>query len=153
MGPEGESLGKMSSRAANELAARMNLDLYCVAPNANPPVCKILNYGKFRYEQQKAKKESKKNQHVVETKQIQLHLNIGQHDLLTKAKAARKFLEEGNRVELCVVFKGREMTHPEIGEALRVKFVEEVADVAEIVKTPFWEGKWYKSILGPKKNK
>lgn len=131
----------------------MNLDLYCVAPNANPPVCKILNYGKFRYEQQKAKKESKKNQHVVETKQIQLHLNIGQHDLLTKAKAARKFLEEGNRVELCVVFKGREMTHPEIGEALRVKFVEEVADVAEIVKTPFWEGKWYKSILGPKKNK
>ena len=143
----------MSSRAANELAARMNLDLYCVAPNANPPVCKILNYGKFRYEQQKAKKESKKNQHVVETKQIQLHLNIGQHDLLTKAKAARKFLEEGNRVELCVVFKGREMTHPEIGEALRVKFVEEVADVAEIVKTPFWEGKWYKSILGPKKNK
>jgi translation initiation factor IF-3 len=116
IGPNGEQLGKMPSRQANELAASYNLDLFCVAPNANPPVCKILNYGKYRFEQQKQERISKRNQHVAETKQIQLHPNIGIHDLETKAHHAHDFLEEGDKVQVSVVFKGREMAHQEIGE-------------------------------------
>ena len=111
IGPNGESLGRMSSQEANKVAASYDLDLFCVAPNANPPVCKILNYGKYRYEQQKQSRISKKNQHIVETKQVQLHVNIGQHDLETKARHAKGFLEDGNKVQDCVVLKGREMAH------------------------------------------
>jgi len=151
IGPDGQSLGKMSSKEANSLAMSYNLDLYCVAPNANPPVCKILNYGKFRFEQQKQKRLAKKNQHVVETKQIQLHVNIGQHDLETKARHARGFIEDGNKVQACVVLKGREMAHPEIGEELLKKFIDILSDVASIERAPYWEGKWHNAILGPKK--
>lgn len=153
IGPNGESLGRMSSREANDLAASYNLDLYCVAPNANPPVCKILNYGKYRYEQQKSERLSKKNQHVVETKQIQLHINIGDHDIQTKSKAAQRFLEEGNKVQVCVVLKGREMAHQELGEELMKKFIGYLSDAATIEKAPYWEGKWYDCVLASKSKK
>ena len=109
IGPNGESLGRMSSQEANKVAASYDLDLFCVAPNANPPVCKILNYGKYRYEQQKQSRISKKNQHIVETKQVQLHVNIGQHDLETKARHAKGFLEDGR---MCLTPK-----KPHIGRA------------------------------------
>ena len=139
IGPEGENLGKMSSREANALAARYNLDLFCVAPNANPPVCKILNYGKYRYEQQKKTRELKKSAKVVELKEVQLHIAIGEHDLQTKAKAARGFLDEGDKVNIRVIPKGREMTHQDLGEALMAKFVDVLQQQGEItyVKSPF----------------
>jgi translation initiation factor IF-3 len=151
IGPEGEQLGVMSSRAANDLAIRYGLDLYCVAPNVNPPVCKILNYGKFRFEKQKAEKEARKNQHAMELKQVQLTPQIGLHDLETKARHAREFLEGGDRVEVSVVFKGRQMAHKEVGEDVMSKFVEQLNDVSAIDKAPYWEGKWYNAILAPKK--
>lgn len=153
IGPEGEQLGKMSSKAANELAARYDLDLFCVAPNANPPVCKILNYGKYRFEKQKAEKEKRKNQHNAELKQVQLTPQIGQHDLETKARHARGFLEHGDRVQVCVVFRGRQMSHQELGEELMQRFVNLLADISQVDKPPYWEGKWYNSILAPKKKK
>jgi translation initiation factor IF-3 len=153
IGPNGEQLGKMPSRQANELAASYNLDLYCVAPNANPPVCKILNYGKYRFEQQKQERISKRNQHVAETKQIQLHPNIGIHDLETKAHHAHDFLEEGDKVQVSVVFKGREMAHQEIGEDLMKKFMDLMSDVATVEKAPYWEGKWYNAVLAAKAKK
>lgn len=153
IGPNGEQLGKMSSRAANELAIKYGLDLYCVAPNANPPVCKILNYGKFRFEKQKAAKEARKNQKSTELKQVQLTPQIGQHDLDTKARHARGFIEDGNKVEVCVIFRGRQMTHKEVGEEVMKTFVGQLADISGVDKPPFWEGKWYKCILAPLKKK
>jgi translation initiation factor IF-3 len=153
IGPNGEQLGKMPSRQANELAASYNLDLFCVAPNANPPVCKILNYGKYRFEQQKQERISKRNQHVAETKQIQLHPNIGAHDLETKARHAHDFLEQGDKVQVAVVFKGREMAHQEIGETLMKKFMDLMSDVATVEKAPYWEGKWYSAVLAAKAKK
>jgi translation initiation factor IF-3 len=141
----------MTSRAANEVAIRYGLDLYCVAPNANPPVCKILNYGKLRFEQQKAEKVARKNQHASELKQVQLTPQIGQHDIDTKARHAREFLEEGDKVEICVVFKGRQMSHKEVGEDVMKRFVDQLADVSVIDKAPYWEGKWYNAVLASKK--
>lgn len=140
----------MSSREANELASRYGLDLFCVAPQANPPVCKILNYGKYRFEQQKKQKEAKRNQHIVELKQIQIHLKIGQHDLDVKAKRALEFIAEGDKVEACVVLKGREMSHKELGEELLNRFIAQLGEDVRVDKAPFWEGKWYKAILAGK---
>ncbi len=141
----------MSSRQANELAMSYNLDLYCVAPQANPPVCKILNYGKFRFEKQKQDRAQKRNRKSNETKQIQLTPQIGLHDLETKARKAREFLEDGDKVQVCVVFKGRQMAHKEVGEDVMKKFQEILQDVSQVDKAPYWEGKWYNSILAPKK--
>ncbi len=151
IGPNGEQLGKMSSYAANELAMRYNLDLYCVAPQANPPVCKILNYGKLRFEQQKQDRLARKKQKASETKQIQLTPVIGEHDLDTKARKAREFLEDGDKVQVCVVFRGRQMSHKEVGEEVMKKFLGLLADVSVVEKTPYWEDKWYDAIIGPKK--
>lgn len=141
----------MSSRAANDLAMRYSLDLYCVAPNANPPVCKILNYGKFRFEQQKQERQAKKNHKATELKQIQLTPQIGEHDLETKSRKAREFIEDGDKVQVCVVFRGRQMAHKEVGEAVMNKFTALLADVAVIDKAPYWEEKWYNAIVAPKK--
>lgn len=151
IGPNDEKLGKMSSGAANQLAASYDLDLYCVAPNAHPPVCRIVNYGKLRYEQQKQQKISRKNQHVTELKQIQLTPQIGVHDLETKARKGREFLEEGNKVQVCVVFRGRQLSHKEVGEEVMSRFVSTLEDIAIVDKAPYWEGKWYNSILAPRK--
>ena len=143
----------MSSHDANRLAASYGLDLFCVAPQANPPVCKILNFGKYRFEQQKQKRQSKKNQHIVETKQVQLHISIGQHDLETKSRHARKFLEEGDKVQVCVILKGREMAHKEIGEEVSNRFLETLADIAGPEKPASWEGKWFSCVLSTKAKK
>jgi translation initiation factor IF-3 len=140
----------MSSKEAYQQAVQADLDLVCVAPNANPPVCKLLNYGKYRYEQQKKAKESKKNQHIVEVKEIQLTPQIGQHDVDTKAKAARRFLEEGNKVKVGVRYRGRQLSHAEIGEEVMAKFIEQLSDVASVEKAPFMEGKWLNAVLASK---
>lgn len=150
IGKNGEQLGKMSSREAYSIAMSNELDLLCVAPNANPPVCKIVNYGKYRFEQQKKAKESKKKQHVVEVKEIQLTPQIGQHDLETKAKAARRFLEDGNKVKIGVRFRGRQMTHIEVGEEVMNKFIAILEDVASIEKKPSMDGKWLNAVIASK---
>ena len=153
IGPNGEQLGTMSSREAQFKANQYDMDLFCVAPNAQPPVCKIVNYGKYRFEQQKKAKEAKKNQKVVEIKEIQLTPQIGSHDMETKARAALKFLSEGNKVKVGVRFRGRQMTHLEVGEEAMNKFIESLGEAASIEKPASMDGKWMIAILAPKKNK
>ncbi len=151
IGPGGEQLGVVSSREAQMKANEMNLDLYCVAPNATPPVCKILNYGKYRYEQQKKAKENRKNQVKIEVKEIQLTPQIGMHDMETKARAALKFLEQGNKIKVGVRYRGRQMTHLEVGEEALNKFIELLGDAAQIEKPAQMEGRWLLAILAPKR--
>lgn len=151
IGPEGEQLGVMSSREAQFKANGYDMDLLCVAPNATPPVCKIINYGKYRFQQQKKAKEAKKNQKVIEVKEVQLTPQIGFHDMETKAKAARKFLEDGNKVKVGVRFRGRQMTHIEVGQEAMDKFIQILSDVCSIEKPAAMEGKWLIVILAPKK--
>ena len=143
----------MSSKEAYNIAVQHDLDLLCVAPNANPPVCKIINYGKYRFEQQKKARESKKKQHVVELKEVQLTPQIGDHDLETKSKAARKFLLDGNKVKVGVRFRGRQMTHIEAGEEVINKFIASLEDISSVEKKPSMDGKWLTGIISPKSKK
>lgn len=143
----------MSSREAYNIAVEKELDLLCVAPNANPPVCKIVNYGKYRFEQQKKAKESKKKQHVIETKEVQLTPQIGDHDLETKVKAAKRFLEDGNKVKIGVKYRGRQMSHLEVGEEVMNKFIALLEEVAVVEKAPSMDGKWLGAVIAPKKSK
>lgn len=155
IGPNGENMGRMSSRAANELAASHNLDLFCVAPQANPPVCKILNYGKYRFEKQKSERAQRKNAKATQLKEIQLHISIGDHDLRTKAKHAVNFLDDGDKVHIRVVLKGREMAHQDLGEELLKRFISVLGESTAITieKAPFWEGKVYSAIVTKKAKK
>ena len=153
IGPDGESLGKMSRIDACSQAESYELDLLCVAPQANPPVCKIINYGKYRFDAQKKAKEAKKNQKIIELKEIQLTPQIGQHDIETKVKAAIKFLEDGNKVKVGVRFKGRQMAHPEVGNETLNKFLEYVTDYATIEKKPVLDGRWLTCVLSSKVKK
>ena len=153
IGPSGEQLGIMSSREAQLKANSYELDLFCVAPQAEPPVCKILNYSKYRFEQQKKAKEAKKNQHIVEIKEIQLTPQIGAHDLETKVKAATKFLQAGNKVKVGVRFRGRQMTHTEIGMDVMNQFISKVSEFSQVEKQPNMEGRWLLAVLAPLKSK
>ncbi len=153
IGPDGEQLGIMSSKEAQLKANSYELDLFCVAPQAVPPVCKILNYSKYRFEQQKKAKEAKKNQRIVELKEIQLTPQIGTHDLETKAKAASKFLAAGNKVKVGVRFRGRQMTHTEIGMDVMNLFISKVSDISQVEKQPNMEGRWLIAVLAPLKTK
>ena len=150
IGPNGESLGKMSRFEAYKQAEEYDLDLLCVAPQGKPPVCKIINYGKYRFEAQKKAKEAKKNQKIIEIKEVQLSPQIGQHDIETKVKAAIKFLEDGNKVKVGVRFKGRQMSHPEVGDEVLNKFLEYVKDYAVIEKKPVLDGRWLTCVLSSK---
>ena len=143
----------MSSKEAYNIAVQHDLDLLCVAANSNPPVCKIINYGKYRFEQQKKARESKKKQHVVELKEVQLTPQIGDHDLETKSKAARKFLLDGNKVKVGVRFRGRQMTHIEVGEEVINKFIASLEDISSVEKKPSMDGKWLTGIISPKSKK
>ena len=134
-------------------AEEFELDLLCVAPQANPPVCKIVNYGKYRFEAQKKAKEAKKNQKIIEIKEIQLTPQIGQHDIETKVKAAIKFFEDGNKVKVGVRFKGRQMSHPEVGEDALNRFLDCVKDYCNIEKKPVLDGKWLTCVLSSKTKK
>ena len=151
IGPNGEQLGAMSSREAQLEANKLNLDLLCVAPNSTPPVCKILNYGKFRYEQQKKAKENRKNQVKIEVKEIQLTPQIGLHDMETKARAASKFIAQGNKIKVGVRYRGRQMTHLEVGEETLNKFIELLGETVQIEKPAAMEGRWLIAVLAPKR--
>lgn len=153
IGPNGESFGKMKRYEALKKAEEFELDLLCVAPQATPPVCKIINYGKYRFESQKKAKEAKKNQKIIEIKEVQLTPQIGQHDIETKVKAAIKFLEDGNKVKVGVGFKGRQMSHPEVGEDTLNRFLESVKDYCNIEKKPVLDGKWLTCVLSSKTKK
>lgn len=141
IGPTGAQLGLMSSSQALQKAEEMNLDLVKIAPQATPPVCKIIDYGKYRFEQAKREKEAKKNQHIVEIKEIRLSLNIDTHDFNTKVGHAQRFLKEGDKVKVSIRFRGREMGHPEQGHEIMKRFAEALADLANVEKPSKMEGR------------
>ena len=118
IGPDGGQIGIMSARDAQRIAYEKNLDLVKISPTANPPVCRIMDYGKYRFEQAKREKEARKNQHIVEIKEVRLSLNIDTHDFNTKVNHAMRFLKEGNKVKVSIRFRGSEMGHPEIGNEI-----------------------------------
>lgn len=150
IGLTGNQLGIMSSAQALQRATEMNLDLVKIAPQAKPPVCKIIDYGKYRFEQAKREKEARKNQHIVEIKEIRLSLNIDTHDFNTKAGHAQRFLKEGNKVKVSIRFRGREMGHPEQGHAIMKRFAEILADCANVEKPSKMEGRNMLMFLAPK---
>ena len=141
IGDNGEKLGVVDLRNALEMAQEKKLDLVLVAPQVNPPVCKIMNYGKYKFEQAKKEKEAKKKQKVVEIKEIRITPNIEEHDFGFKAKNARKFIEDGNKLKITVRFKGREVNNSHLGEEVLNKFIENLSDIANVEKSPKLEGK------------
>ena len=150
---EGEPLGIMSSKEALRLAYDKDLDLVMIAPQATPPVCKIMDYGKFCFEKQKREKEAKKKQQTVELKEIQLSCRIDTHDYETKMNQARKFLSNGNKVRVVMKFRGREMSHMSIGRELLDKFLEDTKDVGSCDKKPALEGRIISMVINPLQTK
>ncbi len=150
VGETGEQLGIMSAQEALAKAEEAELDLVKISPNAVPPVCKLMDYGKYRFEQAKRDKEARKNQHVVEIKEIRMSPGIDVGDFNVKLRNAQKFLAEGNRVKVTVRFRGREMAHTEIGRDLLVKFAEECAETANMEKEPKLDGRHMSIFLAPK---
>ena len=140
----------MSSREALDLAMEQELDLVLVSPNANPAVCKIMNYGKYKFEQVKKEKEARKKQKVLEVKEIRVTPNIEQHDFEFKSKNARKFISEGNKVKITVRFRGREVNNTKAGENVLNKFIESLEDVAQVEKAPKLEGRNMFTVLAKK---
>ena len=153
IGSGGEQLGIMSPAEALRIADEQGLDLVKISPQAVPPVCKLMNYGKFRFEQSKKEKEARKNQHVVEIKEVRMSPGIDVGDFNTKLKNAQKFIADGNRVKVSVRFRGREMAHTDIGRDLLVRFAESVAEVANLDKEPKMEGRSMSIFLSPKAGK
>ena len=141
IGDNGEKLGVLPLREAQELAEEKKLDLVLVAPHVNPPVCKIMNYGKYKFEQAKKEKEAKKKQKVAEVKEIRITPNIEEHDFRFKAKNARRFIEEGNKLKITVKFRGREVNNSKLGEDVLNRFIEDLADIAIVDKKPKLEGR------------
>lgn len=150
IGDKGEKIGVVSIREALEKAEEKNLDLVLVAPNANPQVCKIMNYGKYKFEQVKKEKEAKKKQKVLEVKELRVTPNIEEHDFGFKSKNARKFLEDGNKVKITVRFRGREVNNSKAGEIVLNKFIEALGDIATVEKAPKLEGRNMFTILAKK---
>ncbi|SFR13884.1 translation initiation factor IF-3 [Desulfoscipio geothermicus DSM 3669] len=137
-------------REALRLAEQRELDLVEVAPQARPPVCRIMDYGKYRYEQSKREKEARKNQKVISIKEVKLRPNIEDHDFEVKAKNAVRFLKDGNKVKATIMFRGRQIVHPDLGKKLLVRLAEKVADLANVERQPKLEGKNMIMILAPK---
>ena len=150
IGSDGEQLGVVPTREAQRLADEKELDLVKSAPTATPPVCRIMDYGKYRFEQSKREKEARKNQHSVELKEVRLSLNIDVADFNTKAKHALRFLQEGNKVKVSIRFRGREMGHPEIGLETMKRFAEVCSEVAAVEKPAKMEGRNMLMFLAPK---
>ena len=152
IGDDGEQLGIMSAEAALNRAEEKELDLVKISPMAKPPVCKLMDYGKFRFEQAKREKEARKNQHVVEIKEIRLSPGIDVNDLNVKVNHAKRFLKAGNKVKVSVRFRGREVTHSSIGLDLLRRFADECAEIGSMDKAPKLEGRQMIMFLGPKKD-
>ena len=146
----GEQLGVMPTQKAMELAEERGLDLAKIQPTAKPPVCKLMDYDKYRYEQSRRERENRKNQRVVAIKEVQLSATIEENDVLTKAKMAQKFLQGGDKVKVSIRFRGRQITHQEIGLAVMQDFVTRVKDVANVERKPMVEGRHMIMILAPK---
>ena len=151
IGPKGEQLGVMMRREALEKAYDYELDLLCVAPNGNPPVCKIVDYGRYRFESQKKAKEAKRNQHVTEVKPMRLSPVIDTHDFDTKLRQARNWVEDGMKVKIDMRFRGRLITRLEVGKKVMNSFVEQMSDIASVEKAPALEGNTMSVVLTPKK--
>ena len=151
IGPDGEQLGVMSIQDAQRVADEAEVDLVMIAPGAKPPVCRVVDYGKFCYEQKRKDKEAKKKQHVVEIKEIRLSPNIDTNDLNTKINAARKFLAKGDRVKMTLRFRGREMAHMANSKHILDDIAEELADAATVEKAPKVEGRAMTMFLAAKK--
>ena len=146
----GEQLGLMSAEEALRIAVEKEMDLVMIAPGSKPPVCKIMDYGKYRFEQAKREKEAKKNQRVIEIKEIRMSPSIGDNDFNTKLRAGQKFLSEGNRLKVTIRFRGREMAHTNIGEQLLKDFAEKCSELANMDKNPKLEGRNMSMFLSPK---
>ncbi len=153
IGDQGEQLGIMSAAEALRIAEEKELDLVKIAPGSNPPVCRIMDYGKFRFEQTKKEKEAKKNQRVIEIKEIRMSPSIGENDFNTKLKNGQKFLSDGDRLKVTVRFRGREMAHTEIGQDLLMRFAEGCKDQASLDKQPKLEGRHMSIFLASKSGK
>ena len=153
IGENGEQLGIVSGEEALRTAEEQGLDLVKISPQATPPVCKLMKYGKYKFEQSKREKEARKNQHVVEIKEIRMSPGIDVGDFNTKLKNAQKFLSDGNRVKVSVRFRGREMAHTDIGKDLLDRFAEQCAETANLDKPAKLEGRMMSIFLSPKSGK
>ncbi|WP_082034180.1 translation initiation factor IF-3 [Cohnella kolymensis] len=152
VGSEGEQLGIKPFREAMQMAIDANLDLVNVAPQAKPPVCRIMDYGKFRYEQQKKEKEARKNQKIVDLKEVWFRANIEEHDYQTKFRNVIKFLNEGDKVKCSVRFRGREITHSKLGQKILERVANEVGELCVVERMPKLEGRSMIMILAPKQS-
>ena len=153
IGNDGAQLGVMPARDAQHLADEAGMDLVKISPNAVPPVCRIMDYGKYRFEQAKKEKEARKNQHIVEIKEVRLGLNIDVGDFNTKVKNACRFLQDGNKVKVSVRFRGREVTHASLGQDLLHRFAELCSECSTVEKQPKLEGRQMLMFLAPAKDK
>ncbi len=153
IGSDGEQLGIMSGREAQQIAYEKHLDLVEIAPTAKPPVCRIMDYGKYRYEQQKREKESRKKQKTFDIKEVKLRPGIEEHDFNVKFKNAVRFLEDGDKVKVTIMFRGRELSHPELGEVLLNKMAAQLKEMAVVERQPKLEGKNMIMIVAPKPSK
>ncbi|MGG1314415.1 MULTISPECIES: translation initiation factor IF-3 [Cohnella] len=150
IGPDGEQIGIKPLREALQIAYDANLDLVNIAPQAKPPVCRIMDYGKFRYEQQKKEKEARKNQKIVDLKEVWFRSNIEEHDFQTKFRNVVKFLKEGDKVKCSVRFRGREIAHANIGQKILERVANEAGDICVVERVPKLEGRSMIMILAPK---
>ncbi len=149
IGKDGKQIGVVPIREAMAMAEADELDLVEVVPDADPPVCKVINYGKFRYDQVKKEKENKKSQHQIKVKEVKLKPNIDDHDFAVKLRHAREFVEKGNKVKITCMFRGRELAHPEVGERVVQKFCQDLADLAGVESPAKRMGRTISVVLAP----
>ncbi len=147
---DGEQLGIVPINEALSMAEEKAVDLVEVAPSAKPPVCRLMNYGRFKFEQSKREKESRKKQKIISIKEVKMRPNIEEHDFQVKAKNARKFLTAGDKLKFTIMFRGRQITHPELGEKLCIQLAKELSDISAVEKSPKVEGRNMVMILVPK---
>ncbi len=152
IGPDGEQVGILGVPEALSYADRLNLDLVEVAPMANPPVCKVMDYGKYRYEQEQKAKEARKRQTTISIKEIKLRPKIDDHDFDTKKGHVERFLKKGDKVKLTIMFRGRELVHPHLGERLLRRMAEDLADIGEVESEPNLDGRNMIMMLSPKRS-
>jgi len=148
---EGKQLGIMTSREALTIAQEQELDLVLVSPDADPPVCRIMDHGKFKFDQEKKQREARKKQHTVEVKEIKMRYTIEDHDYQVRLRSAQKFLGEGDKVKCTIMFRGREIQHADIARKLLMKLAQELTEIADVQQEPLTEGRNMIMILGPKK--
>lgn len=153
IGPEGDQLDIMPLKQALQIAEENGMDLVEIAPQATPPVVKVMDYGKFRFEQNKKQKEAKKKQKVISIKEVKFRIGIEEHDFQVKAKNAQKFLLAGDKVKVTIMFRGRERNHADLGEAICLKLAKQMADISTVEKPPKAEGRNMTMVLNPKTEK